>query len=460
MMLPIKRFLWKIRLSILGNIMSTFHQYEHLQWLDKEQMLALSQDRLKRLLTHACRHVPYYKKVLHDAGVVDDVGTVNLENFSHIPLLEKSIIRTNYEKLKSDDLPVRKWYENISGGSTGEPVRLIQDRNYHQLRTSLVILQDLWSGYSMCEKMIILWGSERDIFVGKEKFKTNLGRWLRNEIWLNAFRITPVQMHEYVKCINDFKPVQILAYAESIYELSRFIEREKLGVYHPRTIMASAGTLHTHMRETIERVFKAPVFNRYGSREAGPIACECGYHKGLHVFPLTHHVEVLRQDGTSAASGELGEIVITLLTNFAMPLIRYRIGDVGAWSDEPCACGRAWPLLKYVGGRVSDVFITKEGIQIHGEYFTHLFYFQDWVNKFQVVQEDPDLIHILVVPHKQTNKAQESHNKEINMITDKIRLVMGQDCQVKVEFVNDIPPTVSGKYRYTISKVSSKYNQE
>lgn len=440
----------------MGDIIGNFHQYELLQWIDKEQLNALHQDRLKRLLTHAHRHVPYYREILHNAGIVNDAGTVNLENFSRIPLLDKSIIRQNYENLKSDDLTMRKWYENTSGGSTGEPVRLIQDQDNSVLIKAVEVLHDLWSGYSMCEKKIILWGSERDLFAGKETSKIRLGRWLRNEIWLNAFRITPKQMYDYVKCINDFKPVQILAYAESIYELSRFIEREKLRVYHPRSIMVSAGTLHAHMRGTIERVFKAPVFNRYGSREVGDIACECEHHKGLHIFPLTHYVEVLGQDGTPTDLGELGEIVITLLTNYAMPLIRYRIGDMGAWSENPCTCGRAWPLLKYVAGRVSDTFITKDNTQIHGEYFTHLFYFQDWVNKFQVIQEDYDLIHILIVPHEQISKTRESHDKEISIITEKISLVMGKDCRVEFEFVNDIDPTASGKYRYTVSKVSEE----
>ncbi|MGQ9570399.1 MAG: phenylacetate--CoA ligase family protein [Thermodesulfovibrionales bacterium] len=455
-MLPVKRFLWKVRLSFMGDIIQNYSQYERLQWIDKEKLNNLCSDKLKRLLTHAYQHVPYYREILRDAGVIRDNGTVNLESFKQIPLLDKSIIRDNFERLRSDDLKSRKWYENTSGGSTGEPVRFIQDRDYFQLRTSLVILQDLWSGYSICEKRIILWGSERDIFSGKERFRTNLGRWLRNEIWLNAFRMTSEQMHEYVKCINDFKPVQILAYTESIYELSRFIEREKLSIYSPMSIMVSAGVLQMHMRETIERVFKAPVFNRYGSREVGPIACECDHHEGLHVFPLNYYIEILRHDGTPAAPGESGEVVITSLTNFAMPLIRYRIGDMGAWSENPCTCGRAWPLLKYVAGRVSDVFITKDGTQIHGEYFTHLFYFQNWVNKFRVIQEDYDLIRIFVVANKQVDTTLESHAKEINMITKKIHLVMGQDCKVEFEFVNDIAPTASGKYRYTISRVSNK----
>jgi phenylacetate-CoA ligase len=453
-MTSLKRFLWKVRLSLMGNIIRTFDEYKRLQWLKREEMNALQQDRLKNLLIHAYQHVPYCHEVLLKAGVIQNDQSVNLQNFSRIPLLDKSIIRANNEKLKSADLSARKWYENTSGGSTGEPVRLIQDRDYHQLRTSLVILQDSWSGYSMCEKRIVLWGSERDLFVGKAKFRTRIGRWLKNEIWLNAFRITPGQMQSYVKCINDFKPAQILAYAESVYELSRFIEREKLRVFSPSSIMTAAGVLHAHMRETIERVFKAPVFNRYGSREVGPVSCECDHHQGMHVCPITHYVEIVKSDGSPCDPGELGEVVITLLTNYAMPLIRYRIGDMAAWSENPCTCGRAWPLLKYVTGRVSDIFITKKGTQIHGEYFTHLFYFQDWLDKFQVIQEDLDLIHVLIVPHQKTIKPEKEFREEIGVITKKMRLVMGQDCGVTFEFVDDIDPTASGKYRYTISKLS------
>jgi phenylacetate-CoA ligase len=450
----LKRFLWKVRLSLMGNFLKTFDEYARLQWLDKEEINALQQERLTRLLSHAYHHVPYYREVLLNAGVIQNGQSVNLQNLSRIPLLDKSIIRTNYEKLKSDDLSARKWYENTSGGSTGEPVRFVQDLDSSNALNPVVILQDSWSQYSICERRVILWGSERDLFVGKETFKIRLGRRLRNEIWLNAFRITPEQMFSYIKCINDFKPVQILAYVASIYELSRFIEREKLSIYSPGSIMVSAGVLHEHMRETIERVFNAPVFNRYGSREVGPIACECDHHQGLHSSQLSHHVEILRKDGSPAAPGELGEIVVTLLTNYAMPLIRYRIGDIGVWSEKPCTCGRSWPLLKYVSGKMWDIFTTKEGTQAHGEIFIRIFYFQNWIKKFQVIQEDFDFIRVLIMPNGKAGEIQKMYAKEIDMITGKIRFVMGEDCRVQFEFVNDIDPTASGKYHYIISKVS------
>lgn len=449
----IKKVLWELRLMSGGSILKNLRQLEQWQWLNHEQMLSLQKERLKNLLSHAYRHVPYYHKVLYNAGVVNSSGIVNLDNFNQIPLLNKATIRLHFEDLKSDDLASRRYYENSSGGSTGEPVKLIQDKDYHVWLTASKMLYDNWTGYQVSDRKILLWGSERDLFIGHETFKKRVSLWLTNVILLNAFRMTPAQMRAYVQKINAFKPVQILAYVESIFELSRFIERERLKVHNPRAIMTSAGTLHANMRNTIERVFKSPVFNRYGSREVGDIASECNQHKGLHVSPLTHYLEIIRPDGTLAEPGEMGEIVVTLLTNYAMPLVRYRIGDIGVRSDEPCMCDRSWPLLKEVAGRVSDNFLTKDGEILYGAFFTTLFFFQDWIKKYQIIQEDHDLIRVLVVPYEQIKKSRESHVQVIREITEKIRLVMGKDCHVEWEFMDDIAPTPSGKYRFTISKV-------
>ena len=193
------------------------------------------------------------------------------------PCLIKLIIRARFEDLKSDDLFKRKWHLNSSGGSTGEPVTFIQDKEYHYWTTAIKILYDSWTGYSIGDRKIRLWGSIQDLSLVEESFKNRLIKWIDNNVCLNAFRMTPAEMEAYVKKINEFKPIQILAYAESIYELSRFIEDEDLWIYSPRAIMTSAGTLFPHMRDTIGRVFKAPVFNRYGSREVGDIACECSH---------------------------------------------------------------------------------------------------------------------------------------------------------------------------------------
>ena len=221
---------------------------------------------------------------------------------------------------------------------------------------------------------------------------------LRNQVWLDAYAMTPAAMREYVDVINRYRPKRILGYAGSLFELARFIEREHLTVHSPVGIMSSAETLQPIKRETIERVFRAPVFDRYGSREAAACASECNGHKGLHVAVPTHYLEILGPDGCRVSPGETGEIVVTCLTMYAMPLIRYRIGDLAAWAKNPCPCGRSWPLLSEVSGRVCDSFALPGGGTIMGSFFVRPFYGMDWVHRFQIVQESLDYLRVLIVP--------------------------------------------------------------
>jgi phenylacetate-CoA ligase len=136
-----------------------------------------------------------------------------------------------------------------------------------------------------------------------------------------------------------------------------------------------------------------------------------------------------------------------------MPLIRYRIGDMGVWSEEACSCGRNWPLLKEIKGRVTDIFLTTNGDLIDGEFFTHLLYFQDWVQKFQVIQENYNYIKFIIVPQKKDSNSYLKQSNDLAEIKNKVKQVMGEDCKIEFEFVNDIEKSTSGKYRYTISKV-------
>jgi phenylacetate-CoA ligase len=455
--------LWNIRFQLKGSKkLQRWRQLQQWQKLDCNRIFALQQKRLKQLIAHADRHVPYYRQVFSRVGVINKSGTINLSKWPDLPLLEKDTLRDRFTDLTSDDISARKWNDNTSGGSTGQPVRFIQDMNFRHWARGIKMLFDIWTGYSGTAGKVVLWGSIRDLFKGRETPRTRLRRWLNNELWLNAFRMTPEQMFRYVEKITAFKPVQILAYAESLHELSKFIESKDLEVFSPRAIMTSAGTLHPHMRKTIERVFKAPVFNRYGSREVGDIACECNHHRGLHVCVPTHYLEILKDNGTPASAGESGRIIVTLLTNYAMPFIRYAIGDMGLWSEETCSCGRNWPMLQKVTGRVTDVFLKRDGGVVIPECLIHLIGVElnsGWILKYQIVQEDYDDIRVSIVPQESIRKAQNSYFQEKTAIVEKIRLAMGGGCRVEFEMVNKIDPLASGKYRYTISKIAERKNQ-
>jgi phenylacetate-CoA ligase len=414
----------------------------------EQEICNYEEERLKELLLYAHNHVPYYHKVLSAYEVVKR-GRVHLENFESLPLLTKELMRGAQEELKSDELRKRRYYYNTSGGSTAEPVRFIQDKEYWEGDVAATLLFFSMASKDVGEPEIKLWGSERDIIEGTTGWKTKLQNWLYHRTLLNSFMMDECEMERYVCVWNKVKPKVVWSYTDSIYELSRFAERKALKLYPPASVIVTAATLNESIKRYVEKTLQTRILNQYGSREVGAIACECLEQKGLHIFTWRLYVELINGKCRKVDEGEEGEIIITSLENYSMPLIRYRIGDMGIAAKEKCTCGINLRLLQKVTGRITDHFRRIDGGLIHGEYFTHLFYFRPWVKKFQVVQNEYKLIKIYVV------KEGEASLEDMNHIARKIKLVMGEDCQVEFEFVDELRPTRSGKYLYTICELDN-----
>ena len=411
-----------------------------------EQLQRLQNEKLERLLLHTYENVPYYHRVLPEADVIAN-NKVFLENFHKIPPLTKAIIRSEGENLYSADYKKRGGYFNTSGGSTGEPVKFIQDKHYCAWGFAGRFLFNSWAGKDVGQAELKLWGSERDILEGKDELKTLLRRWLFNTELLNTYRMSPEGMHEHIDRWNEVKPRQVWAYTDSMYKLSQFVANEKISVYTPGSIICTTAPLLPQARKHIEQTFRCKVFDQYGSREVGPVACECPAQEGLHIFTPIQRVEILDSNDQPVKGEDIGQIVITNLHNYSMPLIRYKIGDTSCFSNKPCSCGRGFPLLKEISGRVFAHFVKKDGSLVHSQFFVALFFFKPWVKEFKVVQKHCDLIDISVA------LAGKADQNDIDVITDKIKQVMGADCRVEFKFVEEIPPTASGKYLYTFSEV-------
>lgn len=431
---------------VIGSSLGTVYE----QYFN-EDVQGVSQDvanqSLVKLLNHCERNVPYYSNAIDQLG--RDYQHDPISYLRRFPILTKDAIRKNFDSLTSTDLSKRKWIYNTSGGSTGEPIKLIQDRVYWDHLMAVQMLSFNWAGRAFGEPAVRIWGLERDILQGSIGLKRKTLNWLTNDRYLNAFRMTPTRMRSFIDLLNSNPPKLIIAYAQAIYELSRFAEHEAIDIVPQSSILTSAGTLYSFMREKVEAVFGCLVFDRYGSREVGDIACECQAHAGLHVFPWTNYVEIVDDEGQPVPQGVEGKIIVTNMTNFAMPLIRYEIGDRGILAPrEDCACGRRGQILERISGRSVDAFRTKDGTLIDGEYFTHLLYFRDWVHKFQVVQKEHSRLVFIIMKSESDPSA-----NELDEIVDKTRAVMGSDCKVEFEWTADIPPSPSGKYRYTISEV-------
>lgn len=406
---------------------------------------------LAELLRHCRQFVPYYATLLRQIGDVPLEETDPIGRLSRLPVLTKETIRTHFARLQSADLGRRKWSYNTSGGSTGEPVRLVQDRDYEDRCKAISLLYHSLTGREVGQPLVRLWGSERDIEAGTQSATARFFNWLTDITWVNAFDLSPQRMREGVNVLNRKGPALVMAYASAAYEFARFVEREGLFLKPQQAVVTSAGTLYPFMREPIARVFGCPVYNLYGSREVSLIGCEVPGINGLWVPPWSNFVEILDDAGNPVPPGADGNIVVTCLTNFAMPLVRYRIGDRGALAPEAGANGHSSAqVLKHVSGRNVDMFRTRDGKLVDGEYFTHLLYFRPWIRQFQVVQKDYEYVQFRII---QVNGG--PNPAELNEITAKSRLVMGDKCQVDFEFLHELPPHPAGKYRYTISEVAA-----
>lgn len=409
--------------------------------LSDQEKKNYQKQKLRKLLLHCYDYVPYYRQLFDELNLARD-GDELLDKFTKLPILTKEAIRKNFDSLQSEDsnYRARKPYLNTSGGSTGEPVKLVQDKDvWTKGMASSWVDYYLITGNVPC-KLIKLWGSERDILKGSQGITGYLKNWVYRRIILNAFKMSEEDMFRFVKKINAYKPELIEAYVHSLYELSKFIKQHKLEVHTPKGIIVSAGTLYPEMKELIEQTFNCKVYNRYGSREVGHMACSRGEDE-LHISFWHNHLEILNDKLEPCKEGEVGKIYVTNLNNYSMPLLRYEIGDIAERKNVL--------TLKSVLGRSSDHFVTKKGKKVHGAYFRHAIFFKDWVKNYQIIQEDYERVVFKVVPTKKYVVSKKEHEE----IEQWVQKGLTTNTKVEIQLVDKIEALKSGKYRYTMSKV-------
>jgi phenylacetate-CoA ligase len=427
-----------------GNYYNRF-QREDLDGIPHDTTIRL----LNKILTHCQQTVPYYREYMRKMGgsFKDDPYTYLLG----LPILTKDIIRSRFDELKSSEINKLKWRFESTGGSSGESLKFIADYDHSARAFGVTMLCSKLMGKDEGEKEILLWGSPRDVKQRTRDWKAHLIAMLSNHHLLNAFQMTPERMKEFINTINIEKPKLITAYADALYELARFADYERLEVVPQNAASTSAGMLHPYMRQEIEKIFRCRVFNRYGSREFGTIACERPGCEGLWVPPWTIYIEIVDDDGYPVPFGTEGEILVTSLTNFAMPFIRYRIGDRGVLSSRTAEEGGIYgQVFNDIHGRDSDIFRTKNGAIIHASYFAYMLYFRDWIKQYQVIQKSYSMMIFRIV-----KSGSECSPRELNDITERTKMAMGGDCEVYFDFVDEISRS-SDKYRYFISEVARR----
>ncbi len=415
----------------------------------ERKLLQFQDDHIAALLSHAQRNVPYYSDILTDRGLLNK-DEFSLSTLERIPLLTKKDIQEKFADLTSTDKRKRKWHCTSTGGSTGEPVRVIQDSEFDKWSnaTHYYYYKEFLGMDEATAKKVVVWGAWQDITEGATDAKTRFENWLTNVVFLNSCRMTQNDMERFIRIINARKPDLIRGYASSLYELCNYAERKHIALYTPKRLVSTAESLMDEMRETIESSFGTKVFNFYGSREIGPIAGECRDGR-MHFFPFWNHLEVLDENNRPVETGQEGKVVLTNLFNYAMPLIRYEIGDTAVLGPQQCTCDNPLPTLEKVTGRTLDRFLLENGTIIPGQFFICLIGAErnkGHIKEFQIIQTDYRKFEILYVPQ---GELPDSERRDFDSI---IHGVIG-DCIITWRCVDELPKTKTGKRIFTKSLV-------
>ncbi|MCZ8133159.1 MAG: hypothetical protein O9284_17980 [Steroidobacteraceae bacterium] len=258
-----------------------------------------------------------------------------------------------------------------------------------------------------------------------------------------AFNFSEPRLMAYITRLKESGADYAYGFVSLLREIGEFSLRSGQQLPKVKCVITTAEKLDHSDRALIESAFRTRVYDEYGCGELGTIAHECE-RGSLHIAAENLIVEVLDNDGRPATD-VLGEITVTDLTNRAMPLIRYRTGDLGVLSSVACVCGRELPVLREVTGRAYDVISNPAGTRFHGSFFTGLFAEAKKngmdVRGFQVVQLAPERLHIKVVPTTNEN------DLLLAFVRKNVRERFHPDTEVEFEYVAAIPRERSGKIR-------------
>ncbi len=412
---------------------------------------------LYKLLVHASATVPFYQRRME---WLDDLDEAHPEVvLQRLPIVDRTIMSDQRDAFAS--LRQRDHWTDSTGGSSGTPFSFMVDLDRRISGEASTWWSNHLAGWNPGERIAMLWGADRDVeeesswfFVLRSLLKGDranarsaLRKQIENVRWYNSFDMGHTRMHDFDRELRKFRPHILVGYAGALYEYAGFLEKERLTPAYPlRGIVSSAEVLTPEMRARTEKVFGLKVFDRYGSREFGPLAAECEAHCGLHVNEADCYMEIDSPDPLHIP----GRLLVTYLRNYSMPFIRYDTGDLALWApDEPCACGRGTHRLARIMGRSSDLIRTASGKAIHGEYFTHLLYGATGVKAFQFVQETRDRYVLRVVSESPEAEAAAQAKDWVRKIGESV----GADADVRVEYVESIPLLPSGKRKFTVSLV-------
>jgi phenylacetate-CoA ligase len=408
---------------------------------------AYQNSRLQQIVEHAYRTVPYYTRVFDERRLTPaDIRTA--ADLPKLPLLTKAILKANFDQLWSRAFERTALLDGHTSGTTGTPMEVLYDSGMMAMTYAALDRQYRWAGCEMRrfgDRVAVLRGN---IIVPLAQQRPPFWRvnWYHNQLLLSNFHMSPENLPAYFEEMRRFKPTVLDGYPSSVYVFAKVLlnRGERLPL---RAVLTSSETLFDFQRDAMEEAFQCQVFDYYGAAERVAFAAECGSRQGHHLFPEYGITEIVDEHGTPLPDGTEGTMVGTSIQNYGMPLLRWVTSDRTALTGQPCPCGRPLPLMQDVTTKAEDLLRLKDGRLISPSVLTHPFKPLNEIDGSQLVQTALDRLVVRLIPRADFTPA---HSERL--VRD-LKARLGQDMQVDIEMVTELPRTKAGKFKWVISDV-------
>lgn len=419
-------------------------QLQASQYWTRAQLSAWQDEKLRTLIRHVYDTVPYYNSIMRAKRLTprDIRGVADLPK---LPYLSRRDIQEHGRELISTAGAAGRPTWHRTGGTTGEPLQTANDRRGSAWANAAYYRGLGWAGYDFHrDRLASLTGGSL-----QPRARTCLSPSLGGLVLhLPAADVSPAKARLYHERLCRFRPEFLKGYSNATYLLARTFEEAGLPAVPLEAAFVTSEHLPNYQCTYIERTFGAPVYRYYGSVEVNSLGYQCERRDGYHI-PEEHAVIETLRDGTETLAerqGSGGAFLITDLDNYYMPLIRYRNGDAGVLTGEPCPCGRTLKRIKVLYGRVVDLLRSTSGHLVPGCIVDLIAGETEHIREICLIQESQKECRLQYVAGRS--------NGEIAAVVEKLRFYLGSDMTVHLEPLERIPLTPAGKRRFTISKLN------
>jgi phenylacetate-CoA ligase len=418
-------------------------QFAQSEWFAAARLQELQFSQFGVLAAHAYASVPFYRERWRDC--YDPALPLTPARLAALPLLSRSDLQEHFDALCSRQPPAAHGapQESRTSGSTGSPVRVIKTPICGLLWNAFALRDHLWRRRDLGTKLAGIrqgvtpgsfagWGSATDGVVatgpavvrGIEEDAASQIDWLLQE-----------------------RPAYLITHPSMAAELARLSLARGIRFEGLREVRTFGELLDDETRALCREAWGVPVTDTYSTTETGYIALQCPDHPHYHVQSEGVLVEILDDAGAACAVGETGRVVVTDLHNFAMPLIRYDVGDF-AEVGAACDCGRGLPVLRRIVGRVRNMLLTADGRRFWPAIGSRAIAEAGPIRQYQLVQKEYDLVEVRLVTAAPLTREQETQVREL------VQARLPVACRIDLVYCERIARSAGGKFEDFMSEIS------